>query len=125
MTYKELAASLIAHALEWGGDEPIEVQNTPARSHDGNWLRVMVAPGDTITFEVGGSPIPRKTGLVIFQIFTKEDIGWGQAYDIADKMGMHMAYQSIGDIDTLAYTPIEVGHGNGWYQLNLHVPYRC
>ncbi|CBV41967.1 DUF4128 domain-containing protein [Halomonas elongata] len=125
MTYQALVAALIKHALAWGGPEPMEIPNVPAQQHTDNWLRVNVVPGDTITAEVGGKPCPRMTGLVMIQIFTKLEEGWGAAYDIATRIGEHMAYQSIGDIDTLAYTPQDFGEMNGWYQVNVSIPYRC
>ncbi|MGQ7286008.1 DUF4128 domain-containing protein [Vreelandella venusta] len=125
MSYQDLVAALVKHALAWGGPEPMEIPNVPAQQHAGNWLRVNVVPGDTITAEVGGKPYPRMTGLVIVQVFTELQKGWGAAYDIATRIGEHMQYQSIGDIDTLAYTPQDFGEMNGWYQVNVSIPYRC
>ncbi|WP_414736196.1 hypothetical protein [Halomonas elongata] len=62
---------------------------------------------------------------MIFQIYAQREKGWGAAYDIATRIGNHMAFQSIGDIDTLAYTPEDFGEIDGWYRVNVNIPYRC
>lgn len=123
MSYQELVAALIKHALAWGGPEPMDLPNVPAQEHQGNWLRVNVVPGDTFTAEVGGKPCPRMTGLVIVQVFTELEKGPGPAYDIATRIGEHMAYQTLGRVFTRAYTPQDFGEMKGHYQVNVSIPY--
>ncbi|MDT8894185.1 phage tail terminator-like protein [Halomonas sp. I1] len=125
MNYQELVAGLVEHARAWPGPEPLEIPNCPVADHQGNWLRMVVNPGETLTAEVGSDPYPRMQGLAIFQIYALREKGWGAAYDIATRIGNHMAYQSIGDIDTLAYTPEDFGELDGWYRVNVSIPYRC
>ncbi|MDC8803940.1 phage tail terminator-like protein [Halomonas pacifica] len=123
MTYLDIVATLIKRLREWPGPESLEIPNMEPPPRTPNWMRATILPGSTVPFETGCGPIPRQTGLVMIQVFTELGRGPGPAYDIATRIGEHMAYQTIGNLFTRAYSPQDFGEMQGWYQVNVSIPY--
>lgn len=126
MRYIDILSTLEAYAAKWSGDIPVQYPNQPNINPDGNWMRMDVLPGETMTTEVGRGAIDSETGLVRFQIFTKEGKGWYDAFHYADLIGLHMAHKRLsGTLWTRAYTPMKIDDSDGWYRVGVDVPYRA
>lgn len=87
------------------------------------WVRLTVLNGDGFTSEVGSSPRARRPGVISCQIFTPERQGSAEAYRLADSLSAQLQYWSDGDLETLAASATRVGPSDGWFQVNLSVPF--
>lgn len=103
-----------------------------------SWVRMSIIESDTFQHEIG-TPCPqfREVGLIIFQVFTKADIGDGPARALADQIATIFRRQSISYTDGRALIEAPAirvigpdagnstgGEGGAWFQVNVSIPYK-
>lgn len=89
------------------------------------WVRLTIQHGDSLTAGVGSSPCVRRTGLIQCQVLTAERVSTQQASQIADSLAAQLQYWRSGALETLAASVNRIGPADGWYQINLSVPFRA
>lgn len=88
-----------------------------------DWVRVNILNSDSKQVSLGNNPYFRYKGLLIFQIFTKPNIGSGRAMSIADQITTIFRGQKVGTITFRPPVTDKVGENGGWYQVNVSVPF--
>ena len=93
---------------------------------DQDWVRVTVIEGDSGQIGIGGvgAALHRNLGIVVIEVYTREDKGGRQARAHAD--GLAALFRGVQDNDITFRTPrvLPVGVDEGWYQVNVQVPFQ-
>tara|TARA_R100000789_G_scaffold98592_1_gene102825 strand:- start:423 stop:821 length:399 start_codon:yes stop_codon:yes gene_type:complete len=131
MTFEEIRAAVEVHVAAWTG-APIAFDGVPlsqdvidAQEARNPWVRLTIQHGDSFTAGIGANPCVRRTGLIMVQIFTARDVGSRSAMLLADSLAQHLEYYRSGELETLAASVNRVGPSEGYYQVNLTVPFRA
>lgn len=138
MTPFEVRNLLLAHATSWidapqafsGIKEGPSV--TAAQDAKEPWIRCTIAPGESFIACLGNEPEDRHTGLVMLQVFTKQPIEVSQsslpadivANALASSLYNHWRHRQLGGVETLTPSQQNIGPLDGYYQINVTVPYR-
>lgn len=88
-----------------------------------DWIRTNILNSDSQQISLGSNPWFRYKGLVIFQIFTKPNIGSGRATQLADTITGLFRNTKIGAITFRPPRVDKIGEDGGWYQVNVSVPF--
>lgn len=98
---------------------------TPPKT--GVWIRVSVVGGINHIASMNDKPCVREVGTLIVQLFDRENTGTAELKRHADSLANHLSCQILGDdgeLELLAPSIINVGNSDGFYQINVSVPYR-
>lgn len=133
MTFEQIRAVVIGRMQQWAGIPAANVDypnNAVPFDPAGKtiWARLADIPGLSSTPEVGNGPSVRRTGLLVIQLFVPAYKGTLSITKAADTLAQHFEYYSApeGPLDFFAVSPNVIGDdGNGWYQVNLSIPYRA
>lgn len=95
----------------------------------GIWLQVNLRASVSIATSITTDPCVTDYGQIIFQVFDKENNGTGAVKTYANKLAAHFNCKQLFSKDDLldlqAATTITVGaDGNGFYQVNVVIPYQ-
>ena len=88
------------------------------------WARVTVKNAGSFISGIGNKPCTRTTGIVFIQLFTPLNSGTNDLSILADKWSDHMQFYSVGHLEMLEASILDVGEDNGYYQYNVNVAYR-
>lgn len=139
MTFEEIRLAVETRLVSWDG-VPVLFDNTKTPDPDDSldqravteavrnkepWVRLTIQHGDSLTAGVGSSPCVRRTGLIQCQVLTAERVSTQQASQIADSLAAQLQYWRSGALETLAASVNRIGPADGWYQINLSVPFRA
>ena len=69
--------------------------------------------------------IDGKDGIIIIQLFVPAGSGSKLITETADKLRELFEFQDDDRLSYQAVSSIAVGEKNGWFQLNLQIPYRA
>lgn len=133
MTFEQIRAVVIGRMQQWAGIPAANVDypnNAAPFDPAGKtiWARLADIPGLSSTPEVGNGPSVRRTGLLVIQLFVPTYKGTLAITKAADTLAQHFEYYSApeGPLDFFAASANVIGDdGNGWYQVNISVPYRA
>lgn len=134
MTFEQIRAIIIGRMTEWAGipADAVDYPNNPQGPFkpDGRpiWARLANVPGLSSTPEVGVRPCVRRTGIIIVQLFVRSNTGTLAITRAADTLVRHFEYYSDpnGAFECYAASANEIGdEGNGWWQVNISIPYRA
>ncbi|BBR53521.1 phage tail terminator-like protein [Pseudomonas putida] len=133
MTFEQIRAIVIGRMQQWSGipSENVDYPNNVAPFDPAGmaiWARLADIPGLSSTPEVGNGPSVRRTGVLVIQLFVPTYKGTLAITKAADTLVQHFEYYSApeGPLDFFAASPSVVGdEGNGWYQVNISLPYRA
>jgi len=98
---------------------------TTAQSDGDPWAALTIQHGESFTVEIGTAPETRRTGRIVFRVFTKDGQGANEAHALAKSLAAHFEYWQSGGLSTQAASLSRVGPANGWYQVNVAVPFRA
>lgn len=130
MNSLEIEKQIMTHLMNW---ERFNQSNTARVNRPftppskGVWIRVTVLGGVNHIASVNNAPKVREVGTLIIQLFDRENTGTAQLKRHADSLANHLSCQILGDdgkLELLAPSIINVGNGDGFYQVNVSVPYR-
>lgn len=131
MTFDAIRVSIETLLAGWG-EYPVAFDGAPAspalkaaQEARQPFVRLTLVHGDSFTAGIAEQPCVRRVGLVMVQIFTADDQGSREAYQIADSLAELLQYHRDGDLETLAASVQRVGSQGGFFQLNLSVPFRA
>lgn len=134
MTFEQIRAIVTGRMAQWAGipASAVDYPNNPQGPFDPAgkpiWARLADAPGLASAPEVGIGPCVRRTGIIMVQLFVPSYKGTLAITKAADTLVQHFEYYSApeGPLDFFAASPSVVGdEGNGWYQVNISLPYRA
>lgn len=129
MTFEQIRQAIADRMASWP-DAPLEMdgwQRTKpvqdAIDAGQAWVRVVIQHGDSLTASLGADPGVRRTGLVMCQVFTADNQGSRSAMLLADSLAAHLEHYRDNHFLTRAASAQRVGPDNGYYQINLAVPF--
>lgn len=131
MTFEQIRSIVITRMTQWTGipASSVDYPNPPQPFNPAGktiWARLADIPGLASTPEVGLSPCVRRTGIIIVQLFVPSYKGTLAITRAADALVQHFEFFSEGGFDCFAASAATIGDdGNGWYQVNIQVPYRA
>lgn len=87
------------------------------------WVRLNLIGGQSVQQEVTRA-ITTINGIINIGVFSTQDIGAKLVIDIVDEIFPIFNAQVFNGIRTDAATIREIPPNNGWYQMNITVPYK-
>lgn len=91
----------------------------PATSH----VRLFILDGGGSQVDMGAAPSYRYTGVVEVQVFVPSDSGSGPAMQLADEVATLFRGRTLGGVVCRTPYATRVGQRDGWYQVNVTVPF--
>lgn len=127
MNSLEIERLIMSHFMTWQHFDRAKTARdnrnfTPPK--DGVWCRVTITGGVNHIASVGDSPCVREVGTLIVQLFDRTNNGTQAIKSQADSLAVHLGCHILGKLELLAPSIINVGADNGFYQINVSVPYR-
>lgn len=115
----------------WGSTTPVKYENVAfTEPKDGPWVFFHIASEDGKQVSLG--PVDQVThrhlGVIVIQVFALKDTGTNDGKLLADQAGeifRSADFRTPAGARIVCKTPsLEViGVGQGWYQINVRVPY--
>lgn len=128
MTHSQAKEAMRAHIVAFTGLLPTQLQwpNRPFTTPTtGIWGRVTFQGGNGFLAGMADTPLTRTTGILTIQLFDRKNNGSANVLAMADSLGLHLEYFAAQYLELLAASTIDVGDdGQGFYQVNISVPYR-
>ena len=133
MTFEQIRSIVITRMTQWTGIPAANIDypnNSQPFDPAGKaiWARLSDIPGLSSAPEVGIGPCVRRTGMIVIQLFVPTYKGTLVITPAADTLVQHFQFYSdpSGPFDCFAVSANVIGDdGNGWYQINLQIPYRA
>ncbi|WP_404463087.1 DUF4128 domain-containing protein [Vreelandella aquamarina] len=129
-TFEGIRLAIERRLASWDG-VPVEYDGAPqspalkaAIEAKESWARCTIQHGDSIPAGNDGNPCVRRTGRVVFQVFTPERRGSRPATLLADSLVPLFEYYQDGHFETQAMSVQRIGESDGWYQYNASTPFR-
>lgn len=118
---------ILSHIARWEHFNPAlmgkdNVNFKPPKK--GVWGRVTVLGGINHINSVSDEPCVLEVGTLIVQLFTAENSGTVEIKTQADSLAKHLKAKQLERLELLAPSIINVGNSDGFYQVNVSVPYR-
>jgi len=88
----------------------------------GNWVRLNISSAESFRAAVK-QKFYRHPGLVVVQVFVEKDKGNGLAVQYGDSIASIFRGATGGGILFRAATVREIGPTEGWYQVNVEIPF--
>lgn len=114
----------------WGNTTPIKRTNlaAPKVTDVKNYVALTYQTGQALQASVQENALHRYPGLVIVQVFQKEDTGTSELRQLVGKVAEIFRRKDVivpGPACLRFETPypLEVGANNGWYQVNVVCPF--
>lgn len=89
------------------------------------WARLTNLPGQARANEIGAGPVVQRTGIVIVQLFVPAGSRSLLITETADRIRELFEFQDDGKLAYFAVSSYDAGESDGWYQINLNIPYRA
>ena len=131
MTFEQIRNIITTRMTQWTGipASDVDYPNSPKPFNPAGraiWARLADIPALSSTPEIGLSPKVRRTGLIVVQLFVPSYKGTLAITRAADALVQHFEFFSEAGFDCYAASATTVGDdGNGWYQVNIQIPYRA
>lgn len=127
MTFDDIRIALQTRMIAWL-DAPLAFDGHPsppavktAQADKTPWCRVTIRDGDS-GFATTASTL--RPGVLFVQVFTADGIGDALARQLASSLAAHLEGWTSGALRLEAATLTNIGPSDGWYQLNVSVPWR-
>lgn len=91
----------------------------------GIWTRVNIQTSTSQITSITTNPCTTDYGYVTFQVFDRENTGTGNIKKFASALAKHFNCKQFGQLDLEAAYVVNVGNdNNGFYQLNVQIPFK-
>ena len=92
------------------------------------WIALTLQEGDGDRVSLPPMPIERFTGVISAQIFVRKNTGTRMARHYGDAVAEIFRWKQFevegsGQITTKTPSIVHVGESDGWYQINVSIPY--
>ncbi|AXT65000.1 phage tail terminator-like protein [Klebsiella quasipneumoniae subsp. similipneumoniae] len=129
MTFTEIRNAVISRmaAQTAIASDAVDYPNGPVfdPSNRDIWARLTNIAGQAGATEIGDGPVVHRTGLLIIQLFVPVGSGTLLISRTADKIRELFEFQDDGRLSYFAVSCYDAGEADGWYQINLNIPYRA
>lgn len=129
MTLTEIRSAIIsrmtAQTAITAGDVRYPNDKTYDPSGKAIWARLTNLPGQAGATEIGDGPVVHRTGIAFIQLFVPANSGSLLITQTADKLRSLFEFTNDGKLSYFAVSAAEAGETDGWYQINLQIPYRA
>ncbi|EOG2471107.1 TPA: phage tail terminator-like protein [Klebsiella pneumoniae] len=129
MTFTEIRNAVISRmaAQTAIASDAVNYPNGPVfdPSNRDIWARLTNIAGQAGATEIGDGPVVHRTGLLIIQLFVPVGSGTLLISRTADKIRELFEFQDDGRLSYFAVSCYDAGEADGWYQINLNIPYRA
>ncbi|HCF8861194.1 TPA: electron transfer flavoprotein subunit beta [Klebsiella pneumoniae] len=129
MTFTEIRNAVISRmaAQTALASDAVDYPNGPVfdPSNRDIWARLTNIAGQAGATEIGDGPVVHRTGLLIIQLFVPVGSGTLLISRTADKIRELFEFQDDGRLSYFAVSCYDAGEADGWYQINLNIPYRA
>lgn len=127
MNSLEIEKQIMTHLSEWDLFDKAKTARlnrnfTPPKT--GVWIRVSVVGGINHIACMNDKPCVREVGTLIIQLFDRENTGTAELKRHADSLARHLSCYKAERLELLAPSIINAGVSDGFYQINVSVPYR-
>jgi hypothetical protein len=114
-------------AANWS-TTPIRYENVPFKETADPYVALFIRDGEGIQASLGQVALRRWPGLIVVQVFVLPDTGTKLAKTYAETIGAifdraEFAVPNGGSITCRIPSIAEVGVTNGWYQVNVTIPF--
>ncbi|MCG7598882.1 DUF4128 domain-containing protein [Halomonas sp. McH1-25] len=140
MNNTTIRTELVTRLTQWA-EHPIQFYGYPddgdvetAKANGNPWVTCILRPAPAANTSIGSGPQPRRPGVLMLQVFVKPksfgELEAGaspeslESLGIADSLTAHMENRRLNGVVTDAANVIVVGEQDGWWQLNVNIPYR-
>lgn len=123
----EIEKSIIQHLMTW---QYFKKEHTARLNRNfippktGVWIRPTVLGGVNHIACMNEKPHIREVGTLIIQVFDRENAGTADLKRQADSLAQHFSCVLLDSLELLAPSINDVGVNDGFYQINVSIPYR-
>lgn len=89
------------------------------------WARLNDISGLSGANEIGAGAVVHRTGVIIIQLFVPAGSRSLLITQTADKIRELFEFKDDGRLSYFSVSTVPAGESDGWYQLNLQIPYRA
>jgi len=116
----------------WASTSRVKYENTqltPVPGDDETWVAMTIREGKGVQASLGNNPLLRFKGFVVIQVFSPKDSGTSKSKQLQGMVGkifdrkFFMSSHEAGYFKFEIAYPIEPGVREGWYQVNVMVPF--
>lgn len=113
---------------EWGELTQIAYENVnfelaSNNAADAEWIQISIRPGAGSQHTLGPNPSYRYVGVAFVQIFVPKKSGTSRGRELAERVAeIFRGYAAEGLVCRAPYMDV-VGPTEGWFQINVLVPY--
>ncbi|MDX1464492.1 MAG: phage tail terminator-like protein [Halomonas sp.] len=107
--------------IVWDGHKVTD-EAKAAKAAYSPWCRVTIQDGDRTFATQDNTALA--AGTLFVQVFTRDGEGPDAARDLADSLAAHLDDYTAGALVCDAASVGNAGPGDGWYQINVSVPWR-
>ena len=129
MTFDEIRDAIESRMSDWvmgTATPPVAYDNAPvlpavvtAQNNKDTWLRLSIIDGDSFTACIGDRPEPRRTGVIMLEIYGKRGVGTATVREVADSLAAHFEYWQEGKLSTNAGRIVNVPAETNYYRRNF------
>lgn len=129
MTLTEIRSAIISRMTAQTAIATGDVRYPNDKTYDPSgkaiWARLTNLPGQASATEIGDGPVVHRTGIAFIQLFVPANSGSLLITQTADKLRSMFEFTNDGKLSYFAVSAVEAGETDGWYQVNLQIPYRA
>lgn len=113
----------------WASATPIAWPNVEFTKPDSAWVRITVDGNVSDQAAFGDGVLHRNSGLIFIQVFIPDNQGPSSADTYAQNAADALQYKRIDHVSggrpirTWGATQRTVGNDNGWFQVNVTIPF--
>lgn len=107
--------------------EAIQFPNKKAINPAGRdiWVQLTATSSMGGAKEIGNGAVVQRGGVIIIRLYVPLAAEVNLLYETADKLRELFEFKTDGSLDYFAVDLVDGGEVNGFYQMNLHIPYRA
>ncbi|UNH39976.1 phage tail terminator-like protein [Moellerella wisconsensis] len=89
------------------------------------WVQLTATSSMGGAKEIGNGAVVQRGGVIIIRLYVPLAAEVNLLYETADKLRELFEFKTDGSLDYFAVDLVDGGEVNGFYQMNLHIPYRA
>ena len=125
MTYDANRIAIQNHVISNWTTTPIIHDSAEAATHQDEWVRLRFADLRSDQASIGGAAVKyRHFGILIIEIYVTEQSGSGKATRYGDTLAALFRGETVGDALFRAPVVRQIGRDEGWYRVNVEIPFQ-
>ena len=127
MSYDANRIAIQSHLQSGWTTTPILFDGAVPAQHQDEWIRLNIFDTSANQASIGGAAVKyRHNGLIVIEIYVEnsEQTGSGKATRYGDTLAALFRGETVGD--ALFRSPVvrQIGRDEGWYRVNVEVPFQ-